>query len=115
MSAEAGDGCDAQVPGLVYGGEDADEVVRLRRENARLRRQLVAKEREREHLIARYEALLPDGAERPAAERATEGRVAGGRAAGGRAADDRQADASRSGGGSRLARVRRLLPARLRG
>ncbi|QLG60616.1 hypothetical protein [Halorarum salinum] len=75
MSAEPDGGSDARVPGLVYGGDDAPEVVRLRRENARLRQQLVVKEREREHLIARYEALLADancgdggGSERSATE-----------------------------------------------
>lgn len=80
MSAEPDGGSDAQVPGLVYGGEAAPEVVRLRRENARLRQQLVAKEREREQLITRYEALLADAAdscERNAPERsATEGPLA---------------------------------------
>lgn len=111
MSSQAGGGSDAQVPGLVYGGEDAPEVVRLRRENARLRHRLVAMQRERDDIVTRYEALLPDGAERAPGggrtgtcecgmgERGTEG--AGG--------NTRRADR-----GSLLAGIGRLLPSRLR-
>ncbi|WP_313692632.1 hypothetical protein [Halorarum halobium] len=62
-SDEETDGDLRREAGETYGGADAPEVARLRRENARLRRQLVARDRERQHIITRYEALLADAHE----------------------------------------------------
>ena len=49
--------------GSVAGGRS--ELDRLRRENRRLEARLESEERRRERLIDRYEALLPDGSQRP--------------------------------------------------
>lgn len=113
MTPEVHGRSDAQDLEEVYGGEDAPEVVRLRRENARLRHRLVAMERERDNLVSRYEALLPDGAERER-ERVTNARTAGGREAGGRRTSGEGTDGSRPGRGSWIAAIRRLLLDRLR-
>lgn len=113
MSPEAGGRCETQGSEPVYDGEDAPEVVRLRRENARLRHRVVAMERERDNLVARYEALLPDGAERDG-DYVTSARSSDGRRAGGNGSEADPTGRSRSDGGSVVAAIGRFLRDTLR-
>lgn len=108
MSPEARGRSETQRSEAVYQGEDAPEVVRLRRENARLRHRVVAMERERDNLVARYEALLPDGAERHGGY-VTSAWPSDERAAGGEGNEADPTGRSRSDGGSVVAAIRRLL------
>ncbi|QLG28398.1 hypothetical protein HUG10_12945 [Halorarum halophilum] len=113
MSPEARGRSETQESEEVYGGEDAPEVVRLRRENARLRHRVVTMERERDNLVARYEALLPDGAERDG-DGTTNTRPSDDRAFWEDGSDADVTGRSRSDRGSVVAAIGRFLRDRLR-